>query len=71
MQFVSVSAVFLKNLEEYSDFVLEMVNWIIGRPMPGAELLKKHVNFKITQKNPSNQKLTNRINGILVSADPR
>jgi len=44
---VSVSAVFLKNLEEYSDFVLEMVNWIIGRPMPGAELLKKHVNFKI------------------------
>jgi len=45
MQYVKESPLFLQILSRESDFLVEIVNWMITRPVPSPDLLKKHVRI--------------------------
>jgi hypothetical protein len=50
MQYASVNALFLKKLSENTEFLENMDQWMISKPMPSADLVKKHVLFSQFRK---------------------
>lgn len=42
LKYASVNALFLKKLSENTEFLENMDQWMISKPMPSADLVKKH-----------------------------
>ena len=51
--------------------MVKILDWIQKHKMSSAELVKKHVKPPTIQKNIHNPRNLNKINGIVVSSDPK